>query len=209
MSRGIEFPPLRNGVDYLQDAVRRLGATPSPTDLKYAVLHLHAGVEVLLKYRLICEDWRLILEDADYDAPEVTEQDYEAGRGSAASASASHSSGCRSLMASRSPRVRSVQPRRWSGSATSCSTTAWSAPPRRWKLRPPKHSGSFLTSSTTTSLLASISATMTSGSSPTPCPTSAAPWARSPRWSTSGCSACVPSCSESPLPGAQTAAWKR
>lgn len=80
MSRGIEFPPLRNGVDYLQDAVRRLGATPSPTDLKYAVLHLHGGVEVMLKYRLICEDWRLILEDADEDAPEVTEQDYEAGR---------------------------------------------------------------------------------------------------------------------------------
>lgn len=80
MSRRIEFPPLRNGVDYLQDAVRRLGATPSPADLKYAVLHLHGGVEVLLKYRLICEDWRLILEDADDGAPEVTEQDYEAGR---------------------------------------------------------------------------------------------------------------------------------
>jgi DNA-directed RNA polymerase subunit M/transcription elongation factor TFIIS len=80
MSRSIDFPPLRNGVDYLQDAVHRLGATPSPKDLKYAVLHLHAGVEVLLKYRLICEDWRLILEDTDNGSAEVTEEDYEAGR---------------------------------------------------------------------------------------------------------------------------------
>jgi len=79
MSRSIDFPPLMNGVDYLHDAVHRLGATPSPSDLKYAVLHLHAGVEVLLKYRLICEDWRLIL-DVEDDRDEVTEEDYENGR---------------------------------------------------------------------------------------------------------------------------------
>lgn len=81
MSRDIDFPPLENGLDYLSDAVGRLAATPSPRDLKYAVLHLHAGVEVLLKYRLICEDWHLILEDSkDDESPEVTEEDYEAGR---------------------------------------------------------------------------------------------------------------------------------
>ncbi|MFD1145649.1 hypothetical protein [Saccharothrix hoggarensis] len=82
MSRSIDFPPLENGLDYLTDAVHRLTRTPSPRDLKYAVLHLHAGVEVLLKYRLICQDWRLILEDKDKDATlaEVTEEDYQAGR---------------------------------------------------------------------------------------------------------------------------------
>nr|WP_232328551.1 hypothetical protein [Kibdelosporangium sp. MJ126-NF4] len=67
-------------MDYLVDAVHRLVATPSPKDLKYAVLHLHAGVEVLLKYRLICEDWRLILDDKDDKSADVTEEDYEAGR---------------------------------------------------------------------------------------------------------------------------------
>ncbi|WP_410659569.1 hypothetical protein [Amycolatopsis sp. lyj-112] len=54
-------------------------ARPRAPDLKYAVLHLHAGVEVLLKYRLICQDWRPI-EDTDDGAPEVTEKDYESGR---------------------------------------------------------------------------------------------------------------------------------
>lgn len=80
MSRSIDFPPLENGVDYLSDAVHRLTATPSPRDLKYAVLHLHAGVEVLLKYRLICENWGLILDDMDDKSADVTEEDYEAGR---------------------------------------------------------------------------------------------------------------------------------
>ena len=79
MSDSVEFPPLENGLDYLADAVNRLIGTPSVRDLKYAVLHLHAGVEVLLKYRLICQDWRLILEDRRDGEEEVTEADYEAG----------------------------------------------------------------------------------------------------------------------------------
>ncbi|QUF04724.1 hypothetical protein KCV87_00835 [Actinosynnema pretiosum subsp. pretiosum] len=77
MTRDVDFPPLRNGVDYLLDAVQRLRGTPDAKNLKYAVLHLHAGMEVLLKYRLICEDWRLILDD---EPASVTEQDYVAGK---------------------------------------------------------------------------------------------------------------------------------
>jgi hypothetical protein len=79
MSRSIYFPPLENGLDYLSDAVGRLANTPSPRDVKYAVLHLHAGVEVLLKYRLTCVDWRLILEDRKDGEPAVTQKDYEDG----------------------------------------------------------------------------------------------------------------------------------
>lgn len=78
--RSVDFPPLANGLDYLADAVGRLTETPSARDLKYAVLHLHAGVEVLLKYRLICVDWRLILEDSKDGEPAVTYKRYKAGK---------------------------------------------------------------------------------------------------------------------------------
>jgi hypothetical protein len=73
----VNFPPLQNGVDYLLDAVERLSGEPTAKDLKYAVLHLHAGMEVLLKYRLICEDWKLVLTGA---SAMTTQQQYEAGQ---------------------------------------------------------------------------------------------------------------------------------
>lgn len=55
------FPPVANGLDYLVSVVERLEAdVPSPRDLKYAVLHLAAGAEVLLKVRLQMEHWTLV-----------------------------------------------------------------------------------------------------------------------------------------------------
>jgi hypothetical protein len=63
VAREIEFPPVENGLDYLQSAVTHLRDEPTPRDLKYAVLHLHSAVEVLLKVRLIREDWSLIFTD--------------------------------------------------------------------------------------------------------------------------------------------------
>jgi hypothetical protein len=62
---GVQFEPLDNGLDYLESVVTSLQGTPSPTDLKYAVLHLAAGVEVLLKARLLNEDWRLVFRNED------------------------------------------------------------------------------------------------------------------------------------------------
>lgn len=44
------------------------------------VAHLYTGVEMLFKYRLICEGWRLVLDDNDDRSVEVTEEDNEAGR---------------------------------------------------------------------------------------------------------------------------------
>lgn len=76
MSENIDFPPLRNGLDYLQDAVERLCGTPGSRDLKYAVLHLHAGIEVLVKFRLICDDWRLVLTE---ESAGTTEQQFNEG----------------------------------------------------------------------------------------------------------------------------------
>ncbi|MBP0460472.1 hypothetical protein [Streptomyces montanisoli] len=63
----LDFPPVLNGIDYLLSVVTHLqpdtGGTPR--DLKYAVLHLQAAAEVLLKARLIREHWSLVFRDLD------------------------------------------------------------------------------------------------------------------------------------------------
>lgn len=56
----INFPPIQNGLDYLKSTVEHLRERPTARDLKYAVLHLQAAVEVLLKVRLIREHWTLV-----------------------------------------------------------------------------------------------------------------------------------------------------
>ncbi|MER6957418.1 hypothetical protein [Streptomyces sp. NPDC000618] len=64
----VHFPPVENGLDYLADVVERLAREPdevSPRQLKYAVLHLQAATEVLLKYRLYLEHWTLVLQNLD------------------------------------------------------------------------------------------------------------------------------------------------
>ncbi|NJP27775.1 hypothetical protein FLW53_26915 [Microbispora sp. SCL1-1] len=67
----IDFPPLVNGVDYLLSAIENFDGNPTERNLKYAILHLQAGVEVLLKSRLIVDDWKLVfskIEKADPDS---------------------------------------------------------------------------------------------------------------------------------------------
>ncbi|MDH6629413.1 transcription elongation factor Elf1 [Streptomyces sp. LBL] len=62
----LDFTPVRNGMDYLAKAVDDLTAgttTPSERDLKYAVLHLQAATEVLLKARLVGEHWSLVFKN--------------------------------------------------------------------------------------------------------------------------------------------------
>ncbi|MFD5074512.1 hypothetical protein [Streptomyces sp. NPDC058371] len=49
---GVDFPPVENGLDYLLSVVEHLARPPqdmTPRHLKYAVLHLQAATEVLLK----------------------------------------------------------------------------------------------------------------------------------------------------------------
>jgi ribosomal protein S27AE len=65
MSQQIEFPPVRNGLDYLQSVIEHLHDEPSARDLKYAVLHLQAAAEVLLKVRLIRVHWSLVFRNPD------------------------------------------------------------------------------------------------------------------------------------------------
>lgn len=54
---------MKNGLDYLVSVVKHLDETESevtPSDVKYAVLHLQAAVEVLFKTRLLAEHWTLV-----------------------------------------------------------------------------------------------------------------------------------------------------
>ncbi|UQI49765.1 hypothetical protein M1P56_35225 (plasmid) [Streptomyces sp. HU2014] len=61
----VDFPPVENGVDYLVSVADHLSGEgpPRPRDIKYAVLHLQAAAEVLLKARLLREHWSLVFKD--------------------------------------------------------------------------------------------------------------------------------------------------
>jgi hypothetical protein len=59
----MHFPPIPNGLDYLRSVVDHLTGEPDARDLKYAVLHLQAATEVLLKARLQREHWSLVLKE--------------------------------------------------------------------------------------------------------------------------------------------------
>lgn len=65
-----EWGLLENAIDYLREAVRRLEGEVDRQDLKYAILSLGAGLELLLKERLRREDWRLLFPN-----PETAEED--------------------------------------------------------------------------------------------------------------------------------------
>jgi hypothetical protein len=48
----VSFPLLENGLDFLASTVEHLSGEPTQRDLKYALLHLASGVELVLKERL-------------------------------------------------------------------------------------------------------------------------------------------------------------
>lgn len=57
MSVTLDFQPLNNGMDFLESAIAHLQDDDEPPNLKYAVLHLQAAAEVLLKVRLMRLTW--------------------------------------------------------------------------------------------------------------------------------------------------------
>jgi hypothetical protein len=73
----VDFPPVENGVDYLLSVAGHLTSAeqPRPRDLKYAVLHLQAAAEVLLKTRLQLEHWSLVFKEPG----QATRKKFEAG----------------------------------------------------------------------------------------------------------------------------------
>ena len=65
MSEELNFTVLENGLDFIYTALVHLKGDPKPRDHKYAVLHLSAGVELILKDRLRREHWSLVFDDID------------------------------------------------------------------------------------------------------------------------------------------------
>lgn len=62
----LELSLLENAYDFLESALDHLRRTDEPTKrIKYAILHLSSSVELLLKYYLHEQDWKLIFEDSD------------------------------------------------------------------------------------------------------------------------------------------------
>ncbi|MFJ2716870.1 hypothetical protein [Streptomyces sp. NPDC087437] len=60
----VHYPPVDNGLDYLVSVVDHLrGEEVGRRELKYAVVHLQAAVECLLKYRLELEHWSLVFKN--------------------------------------------------------------------------------------------------------------------------------------------------
>jgi hypothetical protein len=71
----VQFTLVENGLDFVWSAVEHLSTAASKGELKYALLHLVSGIELILKEKLRREDWKLI-----FDKPEhATEAKYEAG----------------------------------------------------------------------------------------------------------------------------------
>jgi hypothetical protein len=71
----VSLPLLENGLEFLASAVEHLSGEPSRRDLKYALLHLASGVELVLKERLRRHDPAQL-----YQRPErFDEADFAAG----------------------------------------------------------------------------------------------------------------------------------
>jgi hypothetical protein len=65
----IEFDLLENGLDFIDNSLESILTTQEPKKLKYAVLHISAGIELILKEILRQEHWSLLFENinsADY-----------------------------------------------------------------------------------------------------------------------------------------------
>lgn len=71
----IEFRLLQNSLDFISSALESLGGTPGHRELKYAVLHLVSGVELIFKERLRREHWALVFERPD----QASKTKYETG----------------------------------------------------------------------------------------------------------------------------------
>lgn len=61
----ITFGLLENGLDFVKSAVNYLVGYSEKSDLKYGILHLSAGIELILKYRLSKEHWSLVFQNFD------------------------------------------------------------------------------------------------------------------------------------------------
>lgn len=61
----IQFDLLENGLDFVLSALDIIIEPKSDTQIKYSILHLSAGIELILKERLRNEHWTLIFENTN------------------------------------------------------------------------------------------------------------------------------------------------
>ena len=61
----INFELLENGLDFIYSAIEYLSQSYEKKDLKYGILHLSAGVELIFKYKLSQEHWSLLFQNID------------------------------------------------------------------------------------------------------------------------------------------------
>jgi hypothetical protein len=59
----IRFELLENGLDFIASGLDYIARAATKSDLKYGVLHLSSGIELVLKARLQQEDWKLLFPD--------------------------------------------------------------------------------------------------------------------------------------------------
>lgn len=65
MENDLRFTLLENGLDFIRSGLESLQGTPAKHDLKYAVIHLCAGIELVLKERLQREHWSLVFDKVE------------------------------------------------------------------------------------------------------------------------------------------------
>jgi hypothetical protein len=71
----VRFELLENGLDFIASGLNHIARSDSKSDLKYGVLHLSSGIELVLKARLQQEDWKLLFSNPD----KADESRYKAG----------------------------------------------------------------------------------------------------------------------------------
>lgn len=72
----LDYPAVRNGLDFLRSVVEHLdGPEPGARAVKFAVVHLQAATEILLKACLASIDWKLVFADPD----QIDEARYKTG----------------------------------------------------------------------------------------------------------------------------------
>lgn len=75
VKKDIKFDLLENAFDFILSALDHIAKPKTKSDLKYAILHLCAGQELVLKERLRREHWSLLFEDVN----KANIRDFESG----------------------------------------------------------------------------------------------------------------------------------
>jgi hypothetical protein len=74
----VKFDMLENGLDFLMEAVKTINSSSDHKRLKYAVIHLCSGVELIFKEVLKNKDWHLLFQEMKEAKPELLQSgDFE------------------------------------------------------------------------------------------------------------------------------------